>query len=82
MKADEILAGQAQPREQLLARLRAATPPQHTTRPWQVVRQLCCNPEQPVCGHRWEWTAEWCARRRTARADEVAARFTVRRAER
>ena len=77
---DEHLAEVAQDREQLLAAIRDAEPA--LTGPWRVVRQYNDLPEQEICAHRYEWGADLCAYRRTARhAHEIGAHFTVRRAE-
>jgi hypothetical protein len=77
----EDFAQAARVRGELLAELAAATPTEPSPRPWMVVRQLGNGPEHGVCGHRWEWAAERCAALKTARAAELGARYTVRRAE-
>lgn len=77
MSADEILAQAARPRDELLAELAAAK----VARRWLVMLQGSDGAEYQVCQHRWELVAEGCARRRTARADQLGARFTVRRAD-
>lgn len=82
MTADQILAAQARPREQLLAALAAAelnAMDAAQPRPWRVFRQAGHEPEQQVCWHRLEWVAERCARRREARHDGLGVRYTVRR---
>lgn len=80
----EILAEAAQDRAQLLAALQTEADTVNTrqTQPWRVVRQYVHLPEHQVCGHRWEWVADLCAYRRTARhASECGVFYTVRRAE-
>jgi hypothetical protein len=71
-------------RERLLAELKAApiADPKPVRR-WRVVRQFTHLPERTVCSHRWEWAAEWCARRLTARhSSETGGHYTPRRTER
>jgi hypothetical protein len=81
-RIDQVLAAVAEDREQLLAKL-AAEPAKHTAKPakpWRVVRQYNHKPDAEACAHRWEWTADLCAYRRTARhPKEVGVHYTVRR---
>lgn len=73
------LAANARPREELLAELAAANP---FPGRYRVVRQFTHLPELTVCSHRFEWAAEWCARRRTRRhAGETGGHFNTRRAD-
>ena len=61
-------------REQLRAAL--TKPP----RPWLVVRQYSHLADLPVCTHRWEWTADLCAYRKTrGHPDETGGHYAVRR---
>jgi len=74
--ADDVYAGAARPRAELLAELAAAA-----ERPWVVVLQGPNGIEHQACDHRWERLAERCARRLTADADQLGIRYIVRRAE-
>lgn len=77
----ETFAEAAQDRTELLAAIHAKAETDRRALPWRVVRQYVDLPEQPVCGHRWEWVADLCAYRRTARhRTETGVFYTVRRA--
>lgn len=77
---DEVLAAVAVDRDQLLAAIRAEHTT-HNTRPWRVVRQYSHLPDAEACQHRWEWTADLCAYRRTRQhPNETGVHYTVRRA--
>lgn len=77
MTADDVYAQAARPRDELLAELAAAD----ASRPWVVVLQGSDGAEHRVSTHWWEWLAYWRASQHTARAAELGARYTVRRAE-
>jgi hypothetical protein len=78
----DVFAEAAQDRAELLAAIGAQADTADPRRPWRVVRQYNHLPEsQQLCAHRWEWLADLCAYRRTARhAAEVGVFYTVRRA--
>jgi hypothetical protein len=78
MTADDAYAAAARDREQLLADLAAAK----AVRRWTVMLQGSDGAEHLVCSHHWEFVAEWHARRLTARAGQLGARHTVRKADR
>lgn len=64
------------------AHMATTEPAKHAAKRWLVVRQFNHLPDAEVCQHRWEWTADMCAYRRTRRhPNEVGAHYTVRRAE-
>lgn len=67
------------PCDELLAELAAARP---FPGRFRVVRQFTHLPELVLCSHRFEWVADLCAYRQTARhAAATGVHFTVRRAE-
>lgn len=74
------LAAAARPREELLAAL-AAEPKPFTGR-WRVVRQFTHLPDVICCSHRFELTAELCARWRTRRQPaDLGIHYDARRAD-
>lgn len=51
-------------------------------RPWRVVRQTSSGGDVEVCAHRWEWTADVCAIRRSNREPETGVFYASRPRER